>query len=180
MFFQRSCRFVLLESWRYVPMNKPFLNSSRIELVRTRNMSNGGELSDDTIRKMRLFKRIGAGILFSVTLGLAIYSKRNKAKWLKDCMEDCERLPPDPDYTSSMGTEFYRCKSCIFPGDIVKSRTLKQLESLELKSTDVVVASFPKSGLIIPKLNLQLNFFINNLIYFFLKQEQLGCKKLFT
>ena len=146
MFFQRQCRFVLLESWRYG--KKPLLSTTRISArAFPRYMSNGGELSDETIRKMRLVKRIGAGLLFSVTLGLAIYSKRNKAKWLRDCMEDCERLPPDPDYTSAMGAEFYRCKSCIFPGDIVKSKTLKQLESLELKSTDVIVASFPKSGI---------------------------------
>lgn len=111
-----------------------------------RNQSNNGEWSDDGIRKMRLIKRVGAGILFTATLGLAIYTKRSKAKRLRDCLEDCERLPPDPDYTSSMGLDFYRCKSCIFPGDIVKSGILQKLESLELKSNDVIVASFPKSG----------------------------------
>jgi hypothetical protein len=95
---------------------------------------------------MRLIKRVGAGVLFSATLGLAIYSKRSKAQRLRDCLEDCERLPPDNDYTSSMASEFYRCKSCIFPGDIIKSGTLKKLESLELKGNDVIVASFPKSG----------------------------------
>ena len=111
-----------------------------------RNVSGNGEWSDDEIWKMRLMKRVGAGLLFSATLGLAIYSKRSKAQRLRDCLEDCERLPPDPDYTSSLGSEFYRCKSCIFPGDVIKSGTLKKLESLELKRNDVVVASFPKSG----------------------------------
>ncbi|XP_032786849.2 sulfotransferase 1E1 [Daphnia magna] len=111
-----------------------------------RNISSNGQWSDDEVRKMRLMKRVGAGILFSATLGFAIYSKRNKAQRLRDCLEGCERLPPDPDYTSSMGSEFYRCKSCIFPGDVVKSGTLKKLESLELKHNDVIVASFPKSG----------------------------------
>lgn len=95
---------------------------------------------------MRLLKRIGAGILFSGTLALAIYSKRNRAKKLRDSLEGCERLPPDPDYTSSMGSDFYRCKSCIFPGEIVKSGTLKEVENLHLKQNDVIVASFPKSG----------------------------------
>ncbi len=117
--------------------------------INQRNLSNTGEWSDDEVRKMRLMKRVGAGLLFSATLGLAIYSKRNKAQKLRDCLEDCERLPPDPDYTTSMGSDFYRCKSCIFPGDIVKSGTLKKLESLELKNNDVIVASFPKSGMFI-------------------------------
>lgn len=117
--------------------NRPFQRNSS---------NNSGEWSDDVVRKMRVVKRVGAGVLFAATLGLAIYSKKSRAQRLRDCLKDCERLPPDPDYTASMGSDLYRCKSCIFPGEIVKSGTLKSLESLELKSNDVIVASFPKSG----------------------------------
>ena len=146
--FQRR---LLLDSVRHWSTKHLFEKSAKpqnhvVFKICQRNSSTG-EWSDDEVRKMRLMKRIGAGVLFSATLGLAIYSKRSKAQKLRDCLEDCERLPPDPDYTSSMGSDFFRCKSCIFPGDIVKSGTLKKLESLELKHNDVIVASFPKSGL---------------------------------
>lgn len=111
-----------------------------------RNYSSKPDLTNSSVEKMRLFKRIGAGILFSATLALALYSKRKKTQKLKDSLEDCQRLHPDPNYSSSIGTEFYRCNSCIFPGDIAKSGILKQLKSFELKEDDVIVASFPKSG----------------------------------
>lgn len=112
----------------------------------TRNYCNKPDTTNNSVEKMRFIKRIGAGILFSATLALALYSKRKKTQKLKDSLEDCERLHPDSNYTSTIGTEFYRCNSCIFPGDIARSGILKQLKTLELKVDDVIVASFPKSG----------------------------------
>lgn len=150
--YQQRKLFVdsLLQHYSNKCMSERFVKpvSHNVFMTSRRNVSSNGEWSDDEVRKMRLMKRVGAGLLFSATLGLAIYSKRSKAQRLRECLEDCERLPPDPDYTSSMGSEFYRCKSCIFPGDIIKSGTLKKLESLELKENDVIVASFPKSGML--------------------------------
>lgn len=111
-----------------------------------RDYSNKQDMSNSSVEKMRLIKRLGAGMLFGATLALALYNKRKKTQKLKDSLEDCQRLHTDPNYTSSIGSEFYRCNSCIFPGDIAKSGILKQLKSFELNNDDVIVASFPKSG----------------------------------
>ena len=136
---------LLLDPWRRSNKNT-FIVKHVFYRTFERQLSNGGEMSDDTIRKTRLVKRIGAGLLFTSVLSLAIYAKKSRQKKLRESLEDCERLAPDPDYMSKIGADFYRYKSCVFPGDIVKSGVLKQLDSVELKGQDVIVASFPKSG----------------------------------
>lgn len=163
VFLFRSARLLLSGPWKRVNSNAGIAKNV-FSKTTVRDSSNGSELSDDTVRKTRLIKRIGAGLLFTSVLSLAIYSKKSRAKKLRDSLEDCERLPPDPDYMSKAGTDLYKCKSCIFPGDIVKSGTLKQLQSLELKRDDIIVASFPKSGtylsLVFSKKSLIVNCFI--------------------
>ena len=130
----RNCYTKSLKALRY-----PVVNFQR-------RISNGVEDGDASVRQMRIVKRIVAGVLFGSTLGLAIYAKRAKSSKLMEYLEGCERLPKDYDYNSSTGTELYRFESFIFPSDIIKSGTLKQLDTLELNHNDTIVASFPKSG----------------------------------
>ena len=85
-----------------------------------------GDISGPSVDKTRLVKRVVAGVLFSTTLGLAIYGKQTRKKRLNEYLEGCQRLPHDPDFTSSVGSEFYRCHECVFPASTVKSGTLKQ------------------------------------------------------
>lgn len=118
-----------------------------------RSISNG----DASIRQTRIVKRIVAGVLFSSTLGLAIYSKRARSSRLMEYLEGCERLPKDLDYNSSTATELYRLESFVFPYDIIKSGILKQLDTLDLNHNDIIVASFPKSGL---KLVFVMDFYL--------------------
>ena len=105
-----------------------------------------GDISGPSVDKTRLVKRVVAGVLFSTTLGLAIYGKQTRKKRLNEYLEGCQRLPHDPDFTSSVGSEFYRCHECVFPASTVKSGTLKQLEEFIVNKDDVIVSSFPKSG----------------------------------
>ena len=149
MFTNRGIRFLKsISSCSLKPCNNDILtNSILLSNLGRRGISNGNEESN--VRQMRLVKRIVAGLLFGSTLGLAIYSKRVKSSKLLESLEGSERLPKDHDYTSSIGSEFYRYKSYIFPSDIIKSGTLKQLDTLELNQNDIIVASFPKSGFIL-------------------------------
>lgn len=145
-FFLRPLRFKMLTLVRNCCM--PSIRYLKFPLANfQRGLSNGTGEGDASVRQTRLVKRVVAGILFGSTLGLAIYSKRAKSSRLMGYFEGCERLPKDHDYTSSTASDLYKYESFVFPSDIIKSGTLKQLETLELNQNDIIVASFPKSGL---------------------------------
>ena len=164
-YFTRICRLGQQPSVackRNVKGGLVFNQSSRENAVRY--LSSNRESLDSSAMKTRRIKRIVAAVLFSGTLGLALYAKERKRNKLKEYLEGCQRLPVDDDFSSTVGSELFRYKGCIFPGTMIKSGTLKQLETFTINRDDVIVSSFPKSGISLKMLSLLFNIKVIHLL----------------
>ncbi|XP_065568027.1 sulfotransferase 1E1-like isoform X2 [Artemia franciscana] len=105
-----------------------------------------GSLNGDaTVRKTRLVKRLVAAVLFSGTLGIAVYVKHKKIENLRSLLENCKRLPDDPNYGDKAGDRFLY-NGYVLHGEMIKNGTIRDVKNFEFRPQDVVVASFPKSG----------------------------------
>lgn len=131
--------------------------------------ANQKEEEQSYLREMRIrtFKKIFSTILFASTLGIAVFAHKRKKRILAENLKDCVRLPNNSNFEGSH-QEFFRCAAtvnntedglssstsnnaplgepCVFPGVIVRDGTIKAVAKFPIRSDDIFVASFPKSG----------------------------------
>lgn len=114
----------------------------KVNILRHYGTSNG---QDPSMKRFRSYKRIFSISLFTGTFILAWYLKKLKGEKLRTLLEDFTRLPVDE---SLFGAEvsLYRHKGYIFPGQLVMSGVFKELPDFQFRSSDVIVASYPKCG----------------------------------
>ncbi|KAK2725734.1 hypothetical protein QYM36_000281 [Artemia franciscana] len=113
--------------------------------IPVKTFTNGSLNGDATVRKTRLVKRLVAAVLFSGTLGIAVYVKHKKIENLRSLLENCKRLPDDPNYGDKAGDRFLY-NGYVLHGEMIKNGTIRDVKNFEFRPQDVVVASFPKSG----------------------------------
>ena len=95
--------------------------------------------------------RGGGGPLLALTAtgamfgGVAAYLYVKERRRVRDLESECLALPRDRNYQSSY-LQLVQFRGCVLNKDTVTSGTMKKVEELEVRPTDVFVASFPKSG----------------------------------
>ncbi|XP_066957242.1 uncharacterized protein [Macrobrachium rosenbergii] len=114
------------------------LRGQNVWIRRPLSSSSNGQYPE--MRKFRIYKRIFALTLFSGTLGLAWYLKRQKGIRLKNLLEDCTRLPIDESLFGA-DVSLYKCKGYVFAGQLIMSGVLKELPDFQFRPDDIIVAS---------------------------------------
>ncbi|KAK4329462.1 hypothetical protein Pmani_000219 [Petrolisthes manimaculis] len=107
--------------------------------------NNNNSTQHTGLNKLRLYKGILALCLFSGTLGLAWRIKKERGARLKVLLEDCVRIPMDHQL---FGAEVsaYRYNGHVFPGIMITSGLIKELQDFQFTPDDIIVASYPKAG----------------------------------
>jgi hypothetical protein len=103
------------------------------------------------LTKIRRYKKMRSSILFLSIFILVMWARNHKQKTVYEFTKNATFLPHDYLFTGShnsfatvlnaTGTEVV-----VLPSSIVRDGTIHFIQSMELRSDDVIVASFPKTG----------------------------------
>lgn len=111
------------------------------------------QAAEQITRYIRRVKKILSSALFVGVLGYVGYSRRGKRAEVAKNIEHTKFLKDDQGLFK--GSERIFCEytdpktngaKVILPASIVKDGTIKKIQNLEIKESDIIVASFPKAG----------------------------------
>ncbi|XP_018011736.1 sulfotransferase 4A1 isoform X2 [Hyalella azteca] len=110
-----------------------------------RPFSARSEHMDQSVRSLLRYKRAsGVGLCVATLLG-CLWLRRRKHDRRQRLLEGCVRVPLVPGHYEP-NIVFYRYGGYVFPEQIVLSGVLQELPNFQARETDVIVASFPKTG----------------------------------
>lgn len=113
--------------------------------------------------RIQWFKKIFSSMVFlSIFVGV-LWARNKKQRTVNENTKNVTFLPRDFLFAGSFNSfciveSPHGGESCVFQSEIVRDGTLKFIQSMDLRSGDVVVASFPKTGKISVCLEYLLNF----------------------
>lgn len=109
------------------------------------------EQAEQRQQRIKRLKKIVSSAVFLSIFVTVMWARNRKQRMVAEYMKDVKFLAKDDLFTGSF-TTFCVVKSgdglesTVLSSEVVRDGTLKFIQGMELRSSDVVVASFPKTG----------------------------------